>query len=149
MSGYDRQRALVRIVILNDRRSAVPRSDRRGIRRSIYNMWNRFSRRKLPSDALEIIANLWKPENLLGTERALLYFPVVVTCKFWWKMADKKNNNAPNTSANLLFSAAPEFNFNLPFMPVSQATGPVVLSGGKLKKKGEKNVLTLALLLAG
>lgn len=42
MSGYDRQRAVVRfsflIVILNDRRSAVPRSDRRGIRRSIYNI---------------------------------------------------------------------------------------------------------------
>ncbi|XP_078128790.1 SEC23-interacting protein isoform X1 [Sander vitreus] len=44
-------------------------------------------------------------------------------------MADRKNNNVPNTSANLLFSAAPEFNFNLPFMPVSQATGPAVLSG--------------------
>ncbi|XP_008299243.1 SEC23-interacting protein isoform X2 [Stegastes partitus] len=44
-------------------------------------------------------------------------------------MADRKNNNAPNTSSNLLFSAAPEFNFNLPFMPVSQATGPAVLSG--------------------
>ncbi|XP_030603668.1 SEC23-interacting protein isoform X1 [Archocentrus centrarchus] len=44
-------------------------------------------------------------------------------------MADRKNNNVPNTSANLLFSATPEFNFNLPFMPVSQATGPAVLSG--------------------
>ncbi|PWA26033.1 hypothetical protein CCH79_00001347 [Gambusia affinis] len=44
-------------------------------------------------------------------------------------MADRKNNNVPNSSANLLFSAAPEFNFNLPFMPVSQATGPAVLSG--------------------
>uniref|UniRef100_A0A669CEW1 SEC23 interacting protein n=1 Tax=Oreochromis niloticus TaxID=8128 RepID=A0A669CEW1_ORENI len=47
-------------------------------------------------------------------------------------MADRKNNNAPNTSANLLFSAAPEFNFNLPFMPVSQATAnwvPVSLTG--------------------
>uniref|UniRef100_A0AAQ5WXT9 DDHD domain-containing protein n=1 Tax=Amphiprion ocellaris TaxID=80972 RepID=A0AAQ5WXT9_AMPOC len=44
-------------------------------------------------------------------------------------MADRKNNNAPNTNSNLLFSAAPEFNFNLPFMPVSQATGPAVLSG--------------------
>ena len=48
-------------------------------------------------------------------------------------MADRKNNNVPNTSANLLFSAAPEFNFNLPFMPVSQATGPAVLSGGEMK----------------
>lgn len=48
-------------------------------------------------------------------------------------MADRKNNNAPNTSANLLFSAAPEFNFNLPFMPVSQATGPAVLSGGETR----------------
>lgn len=104
--------------------------------------------KKCPSDALEIIANLWKPENFLGTERALLYFPVVVTCKFWWKMADKKNNNAPNTSANLLFSAAPAFNFNLPFMPVSQATGPVVLSGGKREKRKHKR-LTLVLLLAG
>lgn len=65
-------------------------------------------------------------------------FPVVVTCKFWWKMADRKNNNVPNTSANLLFSAAPEFNFNLPFMPVSQATGPVVLSGGELEKRNPK-----------
>lgn len=46
-------------------------------------------------------------------------------------MADRKNNNAPNAGANLLFSAAPEFNFNLPFMPVSQATGPAVLSGGE------------------
>ncbi|XP_029926107.1 SEC23-interacting protein isoform X2 [Myripristis murdjan] len=44
-------------------------------------------------------------------------------------MADRKNNNVPNSSANLLFSAAPEFNFNLPFIPVSQATGPAVLSG--------------------
>uniref|UniRef100_A0A8C4E8B8 SEC23 interacting protein n=1 Tax=Dicentrarchus labrax TaxID=13489 RepID=A0A8C4E8B8_DICLA len=46
------------------------------------------------------------------------------------KMADRKNNNnVSNTGANLLFSGAPEFNFNLPFMPVSQATGPAVLSG--------------------
>ncbi|XP_016892900.1 SEC23-interacting protein isoform X2 [Cynoglossus semilaevis] len=44
-------------------------------------------------------------------------------------MADRKNNNVPTTGANLLFSAAPEFNFNLPFMPVSQASGPAVLSG--------------------
>uniref|UniRef100_A0A8C4E8P1 SEC23 interacting protein n=1 Tax=Dicentrarchus labrax TaxID=13489 RepID=A0A8C4E8P1_DICLA len=43
-------------------------------------------------------------------------------------MADRKNNNnVSNTGANLLFSGAPEFNFNLPFMPVSQATGPAVL----------------------
>lgn len=50
-------------------------------------------------------------------------------------MADRKNNNVPNTGANLLFSGAPEFNFNLPFMPVSQATGPAVLSGGEMKNR--------------
>lgn len=50
-------------------------------------------------------------------------------------MADRKNNNVPNTGANLLFSGAPEFNFNLPFMPVSQATGPAVLSGGETEMK--------------
>ncbi|XP_063347281.1 SEC23-interacting protein isoform X2 [Pelmatolapia mariae] len=54
-------------------------------------------------------------------------------------MADRKNNNAPNTSANLLFSAAPEFNFNLPFMPVSQATGPAVLSGDDSTDVGEED----------
>lgn len=48
-------------------------------------------------------------------------------------MADRKNNNVANTGANLLFSAAPEFNFNLPFIPVSQATGPAVLSGGEMR----------------
>lgn len=48
-------------------------------------------------------------------------------------MADRKNNNVTSTSSNLLFSGAPEFNFNLPFIPVSQATGPAVLSGGELK----------------
>uniref|UniRef100_A0A8C9X4B9 SEC23 interacting protein n=1 Tax=Sander lucioperca TaxID=283035 RepID=A0A8C9X4B9_SANLU len=54
-------------------------------------------------------------------------------------MADRKNNNVPNTSANLLFSAAPEFNFNLPFMPVSQATGPAVLSGDDSTDVGEED----------
>lgn len=49
-------------------------------------------------------------------------------------MADRKNNNVANSSANLLFSGAPEFNFNLPFMPVSQAGGPAVLSGGERAK---------------
>lgn len=48
-------------------------------------------------------------------------------------MADRRNDNVPNTGANLLFSGAPEFNFNLPFIPVSQATGPAVLSGGEIK----------------
>lgn len=48
-------------------------------------------------------------------------------------MADRKHNNVSNTGANLLFSTAPEFNFNLPFIPVSQATGPAVLSGGEMK----------------
>ncbi|KAF7666885.1 hypothetical protein LDENG_00089870 [Lucifuga dentata] len=54
-------------------------------------------------------------------------------------MADRKNNNFPNTSANLLFSAAPEFNFNLPFIPVSQATGPAVLSGDDSTDVGEED----------
>ncbi|GAA6232568.1 SEC23-interacting protein [Lates japonicus] len=54
-------------------------------------------------------------------------------------MADRKNNNVPNTGANLLFSAAPEFSFNLPFMPVSQATGPAVLSGDDSTDVGEED----------
>ncbi|XP_018536501.1 SEC23-interacting protein [Lates calcarifer] len=54
-------------------------------------------------------------------------------------MADRKNNNVPNTGANLLFSAAPEFNFNLPFIPVSQATGPAVLSGDDSTDVGEED----------
>lgn len=54
-------------------------------------------------------------------------------------MADRKNN-VPNTGSNLLFSAAPEFNFNLPFIPVSQATGPAVLSGGKMQYRRIKVV---------
>ncbi|KAG7229944.1 hypothetical protein INR49_009664 [Caranx melampygus] len=54
-------------------------------------------------------------------------------------MADRKNNNVPNTGANLLFSAAPEFNFNLPFMPVSQASGPAVLSGDDTTDVGEED----------
>ncbi|KAM4590856.1 SEC23-interacting protein [Odontesthes bonariensis] len=54
-------------------------------------------------------------------------------------MADRKINNAPNTSSNLLFSGAPEFNFNLPFMPVSQATGPAVLSGDDSTDVGEED----------
>ncbi|KAM9847532.1 SEC23-interacting protein isoform 1-T1 [Aulostomus maculatus] len=54
-------------------------------------------------------------------------------------MADRKNNNVANTSANLLFSGAPEFNFNLPFMPVSQASGPAVLSGDDSTDVGEED----------
>ncbi|CAL8257070.1 unnamed protein product [Lota lota] len=54
-------------------------------------------------------------------------------------MADRKNNNVPNSSANLLFSAAPEFNFSLPFIPVSQATGPAVLSGDDSTDVGEED----------
>ncbi|XP_063731600.1 SEC23-interacting protein isoform X2 [Eleginops maclovinus] len=54
-------------------------------------------------------------------------------------MADKRNNNVANTSANLLFSGAPEFNFNLPFLPVSQATGPAVLSGEDSTDVGEED----------
>ncbi|XP_029961870.1 SEC23-interacting protein [Salarias fasciatus] len=54
-------------------------------------------------------------------------------------MADRKNNNASNTGSNLLFSGAPEFNFNLPFMPVSQAGGPAVLSGEDSTDVGEED----------
>ncbi|XP_077438251.1 SEC23-interacting protein [Vanacampus margaritifer] len=54
-------------------------------------------------------------------------------------MADRKNNNVPNPGANLLFSGAPEFNFNLPFMPVSQASGPAVLSGEDSTEVGEED----------
>ncbi|CAN9500077.1 unnamed protein product [Ophioblennius macclurei] len=54
-------------------------------------------------------------------------------------MADRKNNNASNTGSNLLFSGAPEFNFNLPFMPVSQAGGPAVLSGDDSTDVGEED----------
>ncbi|XP_040923529.1 SEC23-interacting protein isoform X2 [Betta splendens] len=54
-------------------------------------------------------------------------------------MADRRTNNVPNTGANLLFSAAPEFNFNLPFIPVSQATGPAVLSGDDSADVGEED----------
>ncbi|KAF6725648.1 SEC23-interacting protein [Oryzias melastigma] len=54
-------------------------------------------------------------------------------------MADRKNNNVPNSSANLLFSAAPDFSFNLPFMPVSQASGPAVLSGDDSTDVGEED----------
>ncbi|XP_041645665.1 SEC23-interacting protein [Cheilinus undulatus] len=53
-------------------------------------------------------------------------------------MADRRNN-APNTSANLLFSDAPEFNFNLPFLPVSQASGLVVFSGDDSTDVGEED----------
>uniref|UniRef100_A0A4W5NYJ2 SEC23 interacting protein n=1 Tax=Hucho hucho TaxID=62062 RepID=A0A4W5NYJ2_9TELE len=54
-------------------------------------------------------------------------------------MADRKTNNVANSSANLLFSAAPEFNFNLPFIPVSQASGPAVLSGDDSVDVGEED----------
>lgn len=54
-------------------------------------------------------------------------------------MADRRNNNVLNTSSNLLFSGAPEFSFNLPFMPVSQATGPAVLSGDDSTDVGEED----------
>uniref|UniRef100_A0A7N6FE53 SEC23 interacting protein n=1 Tax=Anabas testudineus TaxID=64144 RepID=A0A7N6FE53_ANATE len=54
-------------------------------------------------------------------------------------MADRKHNNVSNTGANLLFSTAPEFNFNLPFIPVSQATGPAVLSGDDSTDVGEED----------
>ncbi|KAJ0004977.1 hypothetical protein NQD34_011191 [Periophthalmus magnuspinnatus] len=43
-------------------------------------------------------------------------------------MADRIKKH-PDSSANLLFSAAPEFNFNLPFLPVSQAGGPALMTG--------------------
>ncbi|XP_038847640.1 SEC23-interacting protein-like isoform X1 [Salvelinus namaycush] len=54
-------------------------------------------------------------------------------------MADRKTNNVPKSSANLLFSAAPEFNFNLPVIPVSQASGPAVLSGDDTADVGEED----------
>ncbi|XP_034040533.1 SEC23-interacting protein [Thalassophryne amazonica] len=57
-------------------------------------------------------------------------------------MADRRNNNnnnVPNTSANLLFSTTPEFNFNLPFIPVSQAAEPAVLSGDDSTDVGEED----------
>uniref|UniRef100_A0AAZ3RR08 SEC23-interacting protein n=1 Tax=Oncorhynchus tshawytscha TaxID=74940 RepID=A0AAZ3RR08_ONCTS len=54
-------------------------------------------------------------------------------------MADRKTNNVPNSSANLLFSAAPEFNFNLPVIPVSQASGPAVLSEDDTADVGEED----------
>uniref|UniRef100_A0AAY4C8R8 Uncharacterized protein n=1 Tax=Denticeps clupeoides TaxID=299321 RepID=A0AAY4C8R8_9TELE len=54
-------------------------------------------------------------------------------------MADRRSGNVPNSSANLLFSTAPEFNFNLPFIPVSQATGPAVLSGDDSTDVGEED----------
>uniref|UniRef100_A0A9J8B6T1 SEC23 interacting protein n=1 Tax=Cyprinus carpio carpio TaxID=630221 RepID=A0A9J8B6T1_CYPCA len=54
-------------------------------------------------------------------------------------MADRKANNIPSSSANLLFSGAPEFNFSLPFIPVSQATGPAVLSGDDASEVGEED----------
>uniref|UniRef100_A0A8B9GXX8 SEC23 interacting protein n=1 Tax=Astyanax mexicanus TaxID=7994 RepID=A0A8B9GXX8_ASTMX len=53
-------------------------------------------------------------------------------------MAERKSN-VPNSSANLLFSTAPEFNFNLPFIPVSQASGPAVLSGDDASEVGEED----------
>lgn len=43
-------------------------------------------------------------------------------------MADRIKK-IPDSSANLLFSDAPEFNFNLPFLPVSQASGPALMTG--------------------
>ncbi|XP_048060870.1 SEC23-interacting protein [Megalobrama amblycephala] len=54
-------------------------------------------------------------------------------------MADRKANNIPNSGSNLLFSGAPEFNFSLPFLPVSQATGPAVLSGDDASEVGEED----------
>ncbi|XP_066536028.1 SEC23-interacting protein isoform X2 [Hoplias malabaricus] len=53
-------------------------------------------------------------------------------------MAERKST-ATSSSANLLFSTAPEFNFNLPFIPVSQATGPAVLSGDDSSEVGEED----------
>ncbi|GLD56097.1 SEC23-interacting protein [Lates japonicus] len=42
-------------------------------------------------------------------------------------MADRKNNNVPNTGANLLAPLGVQLQHT--FMPVGQATGPAVLSG--------------------
>ncbi|XP_077469307.1 SEC23-interacting protein [Stigmatopora argus] len=54
-------------------------------------------------------------------------------------MADRKNNNVPNPGENLLFGGAAEFNFNLPFLPVSQASVPAVLSGEDSSEVGEED----------
>ncbi|XP_074531450.1 SEC23-interacting protein [Halichoeres trimaculatus] len=54
-------------------------------------------------------------------------------------MADRRNNNAQNSSANLLFSDTPEFNFNLPFLPVSQTTVPAGFSGDDSTDVGEED----------
>ncbi|XP_061083794.1 SEC23-interacting protein isoform X1 [Conger conger] len=52
-------------------------------------------------------------------------------------MAEKKNNTSSST--NLLFTTAPQLNFNLPFIPVSQACGPAVLSGDDSVEVGEED----------
>ncbi|MBN3324358.1 S23IP protein, partial [Atractosteus spatula] len=52
-------------------------------------------------------------------------------------MAEKKQNSSSST--NLLFSTAPEFNFSVPFIPVSQATAPAVLSGEDSADVGEED----------
>ncbi|KAJ8248415.1 hypothetical protein GJAV_G00241790 [Gymnothorax javanicus] len=52
-------------------------------------------------------------------------------------MAEKKFNTISST--NLLFSEAPQLNFNLPFIPVSQACGPAVLSGDDSADVGEED----------
>ncbi|KAF7710373.1 SEC23-interacting protein [Silurus meridionalis] len=54
-------------------------------------------------------------------------------------MAERKSGVPSTSSANLLFSAAPEFQFNLPFIPVSQATDPAVLSGDDVSEVGEED----------
>ncbi|XP_036402984.1 LOW QUALITY PROTEIN: SEC23-interacting protein [Megalops cyprinoides] len=52
-------------------------------------------------------------------------------------MAERKTNSSSNT--NLLFSTTPQFNFNLPFIPVSQASSPAVLSGDDSADVGEED----------
>ncbi|XP_023677340.1 SEC23-interacting protein [Paramormyrops kingsleyae] len=50
-------------------------------------------------------------------------------------MAEKK----ANSSTNLLFSTAPEFSLNVPFIPVSQAAGPAVLPADDSADVGEED----------
>ncbi|XP_048864992.1 SEC23-interacting protein [Brienomyrus brachyistius] len=50
-------------------------------------------------------------------------------------MAEKKTNS----STNLLFSTAPEFSLNVPFIPVSQAAGPAVLPADDSADVGEED----------
>ncbi|XP_039599588.1 SEC23-interacting protein isoform X1 [Polypterus senegalus] len=53
-------------------------------------------------------------------------------------MAEKKPP-LQSSSTNLLFSSTSDFSFNVPFIPVSQAAGPAVLSGEDSVEVGEED----------